>query len=451
MGKRHKLAAFLAGTTIIAAVSGPAVGQEMPGGVTLTFGLTSTLRVNDNLDLDPVSPGSTTLWENRLSFGYLTETQISRFSVDLGATLRAASLPGASTSADIDEPSVALRYTREGANSLFEAAANYAQVDLAFEDPLGNIDDDGLITDSGTRTNMRTSLNFETGLNDPLGFGATLSHNTRGFSGTADPDLYDSETNSVELFTRLQFSPLAEGRLTLSRTEYDAEDVEQTERTTQSAVASVTYDINPITTLQASLGYAEIEETTNLPSMTNVDGLIAALVLTREASNGSASLELESSLDEDGRSDTIRIGRALDLPTGSLSASVGATRTPFADWGLIGSLDYARELPRGMITASLDRSFGGDTRTTRAGLGYTTDINPVSSLAFQLDYAETDDTVIVDTTSLSSFRATYTRELTPDWDLSAGYEYRHRTESGTASRDSNEIFLVLERDFTIRR
>jgi hypothetical protein len=56
----------------------------------------------------------------------------------------------------------------------------------------------------------------------------------------------------------------------------------------------------------------------------------------------------------------------------------------------------------------------------------------------------------VDDTSRADLRATYRRDLTRDWQLSTGYEYRIREESDIGEATSNRVFLTLERSFAVR-
>lgn len=425
----------------------------------MTYGVESELRMNDNLGLAVVSPGISTLWDNRLTLGFLSETPVSQLRFNAGGTLRAAALPGQPFDIGFGEPFVNTEYNWEGANSRFTADGSWRRVDLTFADPLLLIEDDeltdtDLIVDSGSRTTTSAGVSFEYGLNDPFGFGAELGYDALSYSGTTDPGLFDSRTLSASVFTRFQFSPVAEGRLTASWEKYDAEDAAETGRDTLTLTAGVTYEIDPITTFGASLGYNYITETTNAPSETVTQGVNGSINVTRELANGSAGLVFDSTLGANGRRNTLTASRAMELPTGSLEASLGVTYGPSGDFLPVGSLSYSYELPRGTITAALTQSVstntgGTDSARTTARIGYTTEVTRLSSLSFEADFAAVSDlgAAPVDRTTLTSLRATYAYELTPNLDLSAGYEHRMRTETGSARRNSNEIFLVLEHRF----
>jgi len=459
VGKKLGSTAVLAGTTAVLALAVPAIGQDLLGGGSLSYGLESEIRMNDNLGLADPSPGVSTLWDNRFTLGFLSETPVSQFRFDTGATLRASALPGQPLDATLDDPFAMVSYTWDGPNSRLEADASYRKVDLTFADPLlliedGTLEDTDLIVDSGSRTTTAASLFFEHGLNDPLGFGVDLDYRGLQYSDTTDPGLFDSRTLSAAAFTRFRFSPVAEGRLTASWEDYDADDADETNRETLGLTAGLTYEFDPITLFEASLGYARITETTNLPSTTVQDGLSGSLGLTRDMRNGAAGLVLESNLGINGRRNTLTASRMVELPTGSLDASLGVTVGPSGTFRPVGSLDYVYDLPRGTITASLNHSLGtntlgNDVATTGGSVGYRTDINAVSSLSFEADFASVADlgAAPVDRTTLASLRASYSHELTETLDLTGGYEYRVRTETGASRRSSNEIFLVLEYTF----
>ena len=469
MGRKRKLTALLAGTTAIVTGFAPAAGQEAPGGLTLTFGISSSIRANDNLGLDDPSPGTTTLWDNRLSFGLLNQTATDTFSFDIDGVLRLSDTPATSDGFDADDYSTGLGYIREGANSRLETSARYSQVDLSFADPIrliledinddGVIDDNDLIIDDGTRRRGAFDFEFETGLNDPFGFGVILEYDLLRYSDTTDPGLFDSDTYSAEVFTRFRLSPVAQGRVAISHEMYEAEDVTQEERETNDVSFGLIYALNPVTTLDTTLGYRDIEETTNVPTVISEEGLFGSIGLTRDLANGTAGVNLNSDLTITGRRHTLSVSRAMELPTGAFAASIGASHSEGSDdTDLIGALEYIHELPRGAISVSLARDAitddeGDDTDNTSAGVAYTTELTRLSSLMLEFDFVQVEDVTLgmTDTREAATFRATYTRDLTRDWDIAFGYEYRTLDETGANFRDSNEIFVTLEREFTIRR
>ncbi|MEL7258415.1 MAG: hypothetical protein AAFN80_11330 [Pseudomonadota bacterium] len=470
MNKNLRLTTLLVSTTALSMAVTPAAGQEdTPGGLTLTYGISSTVRANDNFGLDSPSPGDSLIWDNELSFGLLKETPTDTLGLDLSGILRLSDTPAQSDGFDFDDYSARFLYNREGANSRIETRARFNQVDLSFADPvrliledINNddvIDDQDLIVDDGTRQNSSFDFEFETGTNSPFGVGVKLGFDMRRYSDTTDPGLFDTDTYNAELFTRMRLSSVAEGRIVLGYEEYDADDVTQENRETYDVRFEVDYEISPVTTLETMIGYRDIEETTIVPTVLTESGVIASIGLTRELANGSAGVNLESDVSITGRRTTLSFSRDMELPTGALSARIGASNSDGNDdTDLIGSLEYIHNLPRGNFSALLERDArtdeDGDERVTSlARLGYLSLINASSSMLFEFDYVLTDETLVAGdrTREAATFRATYIRELTRDWNLRTGYEYRMRDETADSFRDSNEIFVTLERELTIRR
>lgn len=455
--KKNRIGQCLALASILSVGGGfgPAAAQDdAPGGTTLTFGIESSLSVSDNYTLDTTSPGTSTILDTALSFGYLSETAVDRFAFDADGVLRASSLPGAGGDVRFDDSSVALSYAREGANSRFSVEAAYSDANLDFLDPFEFIDDGVLLSGSGRRAISSAGLNFETGTSAPLGFGIELDHEAINYSDTTDPGLFDSQTDDVALTARMQISPVIEGRVRLSQEDYSAEDLVLTDRTTRALSFGVTYEISPVTTLDASLGIEKIDD-----SVSGADeGTFGTLSLTRALANGSAGLELDRSFGSEGGRTTLSANRAMELPSGTLAFSLGVTKGEADGTGIVGTVDYTQTLPQGELAASLERSVtsssaGDDVLTTTVALGYSMPATPVSILSFDFDYVAVDDVGSGSTTSTdrSTFRAAYTHELTPDWDLSAGYEHQRLSTEGAGTASSNEIFMTLGREFSIRR
>lgn len=464
MGNRAKLTALLAGTTLISTGITPANSQEAtPGGLALSFGIASTLRINDNLGLRDPSVGTTTLWDNRLTFGVVSETPTARLGFDIGATIRTAGLPGRSTTTEIDDPFAVLSYQLESQNSLLEAQLNYSKVALSFADPLLLVDDDpddgiddaDLVDSEGFRIVYGGRVGFETGRIDPLGYGLSYEHSSTEYEGTTDTSLYNSETNRVDGFVRLQFSPVMEGRINAFWDQYDADNPDQRSRRTIGASTSLSYEINPVTIATAELGYRKIEETTVSTSTTTIDGVTGSLRLSRDIPTGNVSAEISSGLTTSGRRNTFELAGVFERPLGEVSMGIGVTKGESGDLSWIGNLGLTHELPRGTITASIDRSVrtsdeGVDNVSTRAALEYAMDLTRVSSFAIGLDYAELTEVGTSDASSVAGLNATYSHELTPDWSIETGYEYRRRSETGEADRESNEFFVTLSRVFSVR-
>ena len=443
--------------------TGMADAQDGPNpSLTLTFG--SSLSIDDNKGLDPVSAGTTTNFDNRIGLSYLTETATSALGLNVSSVLRFSQTPGGGSDTSFDDPAVSINYSREGANSTLAFSATHRKADVSFFDPLSLIEDpespvdpgDLSTSDTGTRTDRSLGLNLETGVSGPLGLTFGLSQRTRDFSGTTDPDHFDTTTTSMTLGATLRMGERTSTSLTLARTDFDAEDAVQTARTTDRVTLGLEHAISPDLRLSASLGQSRItvDETVGLVTTRRTnDGLSASLGLTRDLANGTLGLNLGQEVSINGTRTNLTVSRAMDLPTGALDLTFGASRASGGSATWIGSLGYNHELPRGGIRASLNRQAGTnsadeDVTTTRAQLGWAHEMTDTTGIDLSLDYLDVDSSTVGDDRTRTRLRLAYTWDLPQDWRLAGGYT-RTESQNETAGRaHSNVLFLSLERALT---
>jgi len=219
----------------------PVVAQDA-GGLILSFGIEQRIEAGRNLTLEFPEEGSGTNALTTLSFGLLSETDRHRFSLEFINGLRIANLPGTGTTVGVDDSSLTLAYDLEVANAALSFGASFERSDIDFLDPLtdfitsdGSIelpDDFEILDGGGTRNAFSVSAELETGQQDLIGFVLRATAAGLEYSNTTDPDLFDTRTNTVEAGTILRFSPRTIGRVTLSTEQYNADNVEQTDRRT---------------------------------------------------------------------------------------------------------------------------------------------------------------------------------------------------------------------------
>ena len=444
-------------------------GERGPGGLTLAFGVGLSARVADNPELrfaDEEAGGRLTA---DLSFGLLSQTRLQRLSLDLDAPVSLSSNPDeGDDNLELRSPRLTFAFEREGARARIGAALRYLRTDLD-EARLTDIEDrllgglpeaDDLVISGGTRTDLDAEVEIATGLGRPLGFELELRAERRSFEGTDDPDLTDRDILGAEGALRLDVSPRLTARLTFDRSRLD--DATGEERENRAYGASAVYEATARTTLTAALGASEVDALRRREEdgeggplrRSESSGAVGSLGAVFELPRGTVSAELESELEEGGRRDTLRVARALELRPGTaLSGSIGLSRGEDDEASVVADLDFAQELARGALTASLRRRAGTDEDgegvvATRASLGLSQRITTVSELVLDLDFARVEQDGSGDE-SEAELRLAWRRALTPDWSLSAGYEHRRRgEEDGDAS--SNALFLTLGRDFVIR-
>ncbi|MGM0661864.1 MAG: hypothetical protein ACQEUH_11895 [Pseudomonadota bacterium] len=449
------------------------------GGPVLTFGISSTLSATDNYDLSPDNEESSELFDTRLSLGYRNRRANDTLSFDASGVLRAIEPPrGANT---FDDRSARLGYQRQGVNSALSFGANYSLSSVDARDPFDRdrflldedlpededpafeedpLDETDLSLDRGDEQEIGAQFRFETGLNDPLGVVLTGRYRDRSFTDTTDPDLFDSETFTLSGTTRVTITPITEARVVLTYRDYSADDAPRTDRQTSSVNLGLNQRLSAVDTLDVSLGVRRIETDETIGGTRRSDtetGGIGSLSLSRELTRGTIGTTFEVDQSENGQTMTWEVNRALPLPRGSLSFSVGATRNVANDIVPSGSLNFTHEMPRSTLTASLSQDIrtsdrSNELRSTRASVGYDYQINSLSSVGVSANFAElarSGGPELNDTTR-ADLRATYRYTLTRDWQLSTGYEYRIREEDNIGDATSNRIFLTLQRSFSVR-
>jgi hypothetical protein len=85
-------------------------------------------------------------------------------------------------------------------------------------------------------------------------------------------------------------------------------------------------------------------------------------------------------------------------------------------------------------------------RITRAGLGFNRELDPYSSVSFDITYGlQENQDVDAPDIARTDFTATYSRALTEVVFANVGYRFRHRDEEESAH--SNAVFFSVGRSF----
>lgn len=426
----------------------PALAQD-EGGLRMVFGLEQRFEAGRNLGLEVPDEGDSISAETRLSFGLSDRTALSVLEFGASAALVIENTPDSDgTEIDVGRPDLSFAYTREVPNALFGVTAHYREDDVdAFD--LDLTDD----ADEGTRTDYGAGIRFETGRTAPLGFAAALSHDVTEYHDVTDPDLNDIRTTRLDLETRLRFSEVLTGRISLAASRAEEEDAADTLTESLTAFAGFDYLVSERLSLGLSLGHTRID-TEEFGITTRDTGPFAQLDLDYAMPNGSATAALSVATDADeGTRTTFEIGRALDLPRGALSARLGVTHADAAGTDLIGGLAWTHALPDSRIEVSLERSvyYDDDDDETAVNTAFdivwSHDVNALSTIGLDFSYEVSD--APSERIEVAGIGATWRYALTPDWHLDTGMRYRVRRDlDGRA--ESPSIFVSLGRSFEFR-
>jgi hypothetical protein len=443
----------------------PALAQDA-GGLLLSFGIDQRLESGNNLTLETPEEGNSSIATTFLSFGLLSETATQQIGFDLGGGLQIQNTPSTEgTETSFADPSVSFFYNLEGANSTLNLSANYSEADIDTLTLSDFINNEGLIelpedfaslSGTGQRSDYGVSALLETGLDAPLGF--VLSGGAGGidYTGTNDPTLFDIARSNAEATALLRFSPVTTGTLGLNYSTYDADDDVQTYTTTTGADAGVIYSLSSRATVEATIGYTEVQTEELGQATTTTSNPVGSLGIVYDMPNGAATADFDATTDDDGNERlNLVFGRSMDLPDGALAYTFGLTDPEAGDVAPIGSLTWERALPDGQVSASLQRSVTSSNAdesrlSTLIAFAYDRTINDVSGIGFDLIYGQTDATATENDVSQIDLTAAYNYALTPDWSLNTGIVYQVRNEDSVGRSESPSVFLSIGRRFDFR-
>jgi len=219
----------LTGGLVLSALT--AVAQTS-GGPLLTFGFDQTFDSNDNLDLDPVTLGTSTQSVTGLSFGLFSDTGISNLAVDVGTALRILNGPNnPSTQYDVDATNFNLAYARNAANSSLAVGAYYTADQIDNMLTLGSFGpgvvvpiDLSLLNGTGIRRayGLNASLGLE--LQSPVSYDLSAGVDGLAYTDTSDPNLFNNQRTWISGSMSMQISPVTVAQVALNYGDYSTDD-----------------------------------------------------------------------------------------------------------------------------------------------------------------------------------------------------------------------------------
>jgi hypothetical protein len=437
-----------------------ATSQGNAGGLQVDIGVKSSLKADDNFKLSTGGGGTSIFSDTGLNFGLTSISQTQTLALTGSTTLRFGEIPGRSV-AGFEDPNLRLNYTLVGANSRIAFDARYRRVEREFLDPFQIEREEQvfgtLVGGGGTITTRSATLNLQTGLNDPVGYALDLSTNDKKYDSVLNPSLFDTHSDSFKGSVILRPSQVTQVTLSAGQTFYNADDLVQTDRVTTDLSVGLQQDVNPSLRFNGQIGYTDVE-TDRLGIVTNKTGATGSLSVTQQVTNGDYNASLSSTLNQNGGRTTLTLGRNLQLPTGTLGASIGLTKGDTGTTGTLARLSYNRQLKTSNYGISLNRSLttnaqDQDVLDTRIAVNYGYEIDNSSRLDVTFDYGLSQDggAGSVPTVERANLKAAYTRALTSDWNLQGGVLLRHIDDSSSAnSAQSRSVFVTIDRNFSFR-
>ncbi len=406
---------------------------EVPEGSAsvLTATVSQSLEANTNYRLDDNSPGTSYYGDTRLALDLLQQTETRTFGTGIDTGFRPLWEAGESFDVVLASPSTAyLTYAQEGADTAFDSMFRFRSSEV--DDDIISLDPDNptLTLDGiGTARQSRFDANigFVLGTNDPSSYEFRLRGTAVDYSDVeTGVDVTPRTDTSGELTWNLDVTPVLSTVVSAGYDYATSDDDLGTQVRTASIDAGLAYERSETFRIRGGIGYADREREQDL-SFTNP---------TRTTERNTGPLI---------RADARYITEDVTF----LANAEYTTAAP--ENRLTGNLTAIYRLPRGQIAGQVFQNYsngggGDDERITGAGIGVTRDINTVSSVGFNAAWAEQVNLEgNQDDIKRATLTARYTHAITEAVNAQVGYSYRSRDENGTA--DSNEIFVVIGRNF----
>ncbi len=187
-----------------------ATAQEF-GGVRQTFDIEQRFEYGRNVDLATPAEGSSSVAATVLSYGLFSETPLDRLAFTASGALVIENSPGtAGTEVDFGRPEVGFLYVREIPDALFSISARYIEDDVsALAEDLADADA------AGTQIEYGVTLRYEALRTSPASLFLEASAATTEYEDTTDPTLVESDTYGLTAGTRLRFSEVLFGEVSL--------------------------------------------------------------------------------------------------------------------------------------------------------------------------------------------------------------------------------------------
>lgn len=429
-----------------------AAGAQETAPNSVTFDVSQNLSYSNNLGFDQAERSGARA-VTALAFGYNSSTRVQGFS--FSASTNATFGTDDIVENGITDPVFRLSYNRESKNSGVKASVNFRQAEVSSIIGTQALIDAGFYTiDVGQQTDVGYSVSYDFGRTDPISGSLTYSGNSRDYTNTTDPDLLDTDQNTLAGELKFQLDPRITARAFAQYSTYEEES--GFERNSSRYGVGADFAVTKTLSVNASVSQNEVERVENGVS-TTTDGLGINMGVTQAVPDGQYTANVATTRNENGRRATLRLGRQMELKNGNLGLSFGGVSVDGDSFDPLYGITYAQELPRGAaLSLEASQAFqtsssGDEAINSKAALNYSTPVTAVSSLQASANYQQTlgiDNSV--DDASRLDLSLSYRHELAEDWGLVGGYTRSFATDEGTPDIGSDTIFVGLQKRFEWR-
>jgi len=449
----------LAGSFLVLSIAAGTAQAQNDTRAVSTARIASDLEFTDNFDLRQDSLGNALVSTTVFSYGIVRQTDVDSLDLSLQGSVRAVDLPVTGSETSADNPLLVLGYRRDVDDSNISFDVRAQRADIAFFDPLSDIDEDGGFDDTfgdGTRTSLRASLGFGFNEDGPVSLTGFGSLSDISFTDTVDPDLQDRRNGQVGGQVGFRVSPTLRlttgGLIGLEQSEED----DDLDRTTRRATVGFDGRIDRRTSVTASLGYSRVD-TDRSTGDDSTEGVVGELGFAFADRRGETRLDLLSNLDENGQRYSVTVGRSIAWDNGSLDGNLGVSTSEDTDLRVIGNISYSLAGRRNQIGIGLSQSAGTDedgqnVLNTFGSVSYSHRLTQLSSVNLSLNGGLTrfEDSDATNSERIN-FTAQFSHDLTEDWSLNGGYRHRQRLTDNDGNAASNAVFFGVQRSFIASR
>jgi len=436
---------------LLAIISSTAAAQEGPaGGTLMTLGVSQRLSYSDNNNFAATSADAF-IATTGLNFSLMSTTKVDTIALNIDSGVAYNTDTNDVTLAD---PSVSLAYRQESKDAVFSATLGYQETDVSSATDIVAGSDSFVIIDEGTRVDLGGTASLDFGLTNPISGNVSLTHNRTWYRDTTSADLVDQETTGLSGSLNFRVDERITTSLTGNVTQRSTENGEDTTNASIGVGAALAYSKR--LDLTTNVRYTQVEQTSG-GITAKTDGVGFSFGADYEMPDGAITASLSSSVDENGRIYSGNVGRQMALKGGQLGFSLGGTGRDGGNFSPLYAINYTQELPRdASANFQLSQSFatndsGRDAINTSLSAEYSKPLTAVSTLGASLQYRGTAVTNFSgEDVSKLDLGVNYTHALAQDWGLVTGYTYSLATAEGSADRQSNTIFVGLQKDFSWR-
>jgi hypothetical protein len=412
-----------------------AVAQDAEQGLYSEFTFSQQLVDND----------SGTFARTRGDFTLSTTTAQRSLTLRVGGAYEFA-LNG-SDDGDFVDPFVALNYSEETRNQRFVFDTSFRQTDI--ETSVLTATDLGfqVVLDDGQAEDIRARAEYEFGREKPFGGSLTIAYDERNYINTTSATLVDNSRTVIDGRLNFEINPKFRARVTGFVSELNRE-VGVDVNTIRFGLGG-TFDVSSTLVADVDLSYSQVTES-GPGADADRDGATFRFNLVETMQNGELSGTITNDITENGRITTISVGRSLELPRGSLRATLGYTFDENDNESPTFNISYGQEMPRGRFNVTAAQSFGtsadgNELLNSQISLRHSQSLTETTQFNVQASYSTSDFfSGLLDDTEQFDLILQYEQQITPLWSFTAGYSHTRRSSDNGTDATDNEVFVGLE-------